>query len=175
MRKNTIRLLLFLFTLCSQNALAFEIKQLLGKSSQDTKLLLGSLFYHSRDLIDKEYREQHKWDNFRTAIGFTHKGWVAYYFYTTHRQHSVSLGIERNWYDNVKEKSQSHIGYRAGILYGYCSRDISQFQVFEECDENSKYHFSPMAQIFYNWTYKHIGFEIATAILMTNASIVYRF
>lgn len=155
------------------SALAMNYSSILGTRSLDTKLLLGSLFYHSRDIVDKEYREQHRWDNFRPAIGFTHKGWVAYYFYTTHRQHSFSLGLERNWYHAAER--QTDIGYRAGLLYGYCARDIGKFEVFERCDENSKYHLTPMFQLFYNRTWDNFGVELATAFLMSNASIVFRF
>lgn len=154
---------------------AWNAKAILGKPSTDTKLLAGSLFLHSRDFIDEEYRQKHKGDNFRTAIGVTHKGWVAYYFETSHHQDSYTLGIERLWYTKKKNSQQVNIGYRAGILYGYCSRSISKFQVFEECTPESKYHFFPMWQAFVNYTIGPIGLEFATAIMMSNANIVFRF
>lgn len=168
-------LIVILLCLPALPSLAFELKSILGERSLDTKLLAGSLFYHSRDFIDKDYRNNHRWDNFRTAVGITHKGFVAYYFYTTHRQNSYSLGLERLWYQKKEDNKQSNLGYRVGILYGYCSRNISKFQVFERCDENSKYHITPMFQIMFNHTWGPIGFELATAFLMSNASLVVRF
>ena len=157
------------------SAQAWEAKDILGKPSTDTKLLAGSLFLHSRDFIDEEYRQKHRGDNFRAAVGFTHKGWVAYYFDTSHHQDSYSFGIERLWYTKQKKSHQMNIGYRAGVLYGYCSRSISKFQVFERCTSESKYHFFPMWQAFVNYTIGPIGLEFATAIMMSNANIVFRF
>lgn len=155
--------------------MAWNAKSILGTPSTDTKILAGSLFLHSRDFIDEEYRIKHKGDNFRPALGITHKGWVAYYFETSHHQDSYTLGIERLWYSKQKKTHQMNIGYRAGLLYGYCSRNIWKFQVFEECDSESKYHFFPMWQAFINYTIGPIGLEFATAIMMSNANIVFRF
>jgi hypothetical protein len=169
----TTLMMLFILPLTAHSFITKE--QLFGQRSQEITLLAGSFFFHSRDFIDKEYKEEHRGDNFRNAHGLSAKGFVIYYFETSHRQDSLNLGIERTWYTNVNEKQKTLIGYRLGMNYGYCTSSINKFKFFERCNRDSKYHFSPMAQLFFNTSYNHIGFEFATAILMSNISLIYRF
>jgi hypothetical protein len=157
---------------------AWEWSDLAGKPFDTLNIGLGSFVFHINN-------PRHDYKNFYPTFDASYKGFAAMYFKNTHDDHTYGVGVERYWKDWEIFSGHSYIGYRGGVIYGYCRTSWSFSGLYSRCKPRTgepfpvghepKQGLQPIGQLF--WTYRRhgVGVYFATAIALSTLSLVFYF
>lgn len=155
---------------------AFDWVSIFGKASEDIKLVGGTYFVHLSEIYDKNDAHTYQGDHYRPMIGATYKGYMLAYFKNSHQNDTLSLVFERYWYEKQKTKQRLNIGYRLGLIYGYCGYFRHNHNSFyQSCNSDSNRMVLPMGQVFMDYSINHLGVEIGANPVFINSAIFWRF
>lgn len=144
------------------------------KDPKENKVLVGSPLYHIKGLFFNHIEKGDDWW-FRPMIAMTYHSWSFFYFKNTHKDDTFGAGIERLWWQKKEDKTYMSLGYRAGLLVGYCLQTSPKWDMYRDCDNSSKPFPHPMIQAFFDYTKDRIGVEVGVNPGFLNASMVIRF
>lgn len=169
---------LYVVLLCLFNkGFAFSAAQFVGKPFDTFDINVGSFTAH--------FHPEDKYRALFPTLNVSFQGLSAMYFQNTHGDHTGGAGVERYWTTYDWLAGRAYIGYRAGLVYGYCRTSYTFRGLYARCHAkpgrpdspsvHRKPGFQPIAQLF--WTYRQngLGLYLGTAIAITTVSLVFYF
>ncbi|MBI2785271.1 MAG: hypothetical protein HYX60_02740 [Legionella longbeachae] len=110
---------------------------------------------------------------YRPYLGLTYKSLYLTYFKSCSYDNGYGIALQRNIYKKDFNERQLSIGYRAGVVYGWC---LFSNPIDVTTPDNERCHVPvlPSMQLVINYRYKNIGLELATMGL-TTLSVSYHF